>query len=287
MKLGKYLRRAFANRWNLLAFFGGMGFAALASPAVFIPLVLAGEIAYLGFLGTHPKFQSYIEAQEAKALRGEAAVSAEERQRQILESLSGPLRTRFEALRSRCVEIRRIALELRHSEDDAPGKLEALQLAGLDRLLWIFLRLLFTKQAIERFLGTTRRAEIEADIQRLEARLARVGPDANTPTQKKIRATVEDNLATCHDRLANLDKAETSHELLDLELDRLENKIQTLSEMAINRHEPDFIASQVDQVATSMLETEKTMNDLEFATGLSVGTEAVPKLVRAEVETVK
>jgi hypothetical protein len=286
VKLGKYLKRAFTNRWNLLALFGGLGFAALASPAVLIPLVLAGEIAYLGFLGTHPKFQSYIEAQEHKAARGGPTVSAEERQRQILASLTAPLRERFDALRSRCLEIRRIALELRQSDEAAPGGLEALQLAGLDRLLWIFLRLLYTKQAIERFLERTHRAEIEANIERLETRLARVGA-GDTATQQKIRATIEDTLATSRDRLANLEKAEASHELLDLEIDRLENKIQTLSEMAINRHEPGFIVSQVDQVATSMLETERTMNDLEFATGLTTGPEAVPKMLRAQVEVTK
>jgi hypothetical protein len=38
--------------------------------------------------------------------------------------------------------------------------------------------------------------------------------------------------------------------------------------MAVNRQEPDFISGQVDQVASSMLETERTMNELRFATGL-------------------
>ena len=36
---------------------------------------------------------------------------------------------------------------------------------------------------------------------------------------------------------------------------------------------------QVDQVATSMVETEKTMNDLQFATGLAPVDEEVPELL--------
>jgi len=58
----KYIKTAFLNQWNLLLFAGGMGFAALSGrPDITIPLVLAGEAAYLGLLGTHPKFQSFVE----------------------------------------------------------------------------------------------------------------------------------------------------------------------------------------------------------------------------------
>jgi hypothetical protein len=68
-----------------------------------------------------------------------------------------------------------------------------------------------------------------------------------------------------------------------LELDRLENKIRSLSEMAVNRQEPDFISGQVDQVASSMVETERTMNDLQFATGLETLHDEPPEMLRAKV----
>ncbi len=65
----KYLKRAFVYHWNLLAFGGGMAIALVDAAfggsawQVIAPLVMAGEFAYLGFLGTHPKFQSYVDAQ--------------------------------------------------------------------------------------------------------------------------------------------------------------------------------------------------------------------------------
>jgi hypothetical protein len=86
-------------------------------------------------------------------------------------------------------------------------------------------------------------------------------------------------LQTLNDRLANLQKARDNYELVKLEIERLENKIQSLSELAVNRQEPDYISGQVDQVAASMLETEKTMNELQFATGLET-VEATPELLR-------
>ena len=104
-------------------------------------------------------------------------------------------------------------------------------------------------------------------------------PGEENPRRQKARQTIEDNLATSRARLANLRKARENHELVQLEIDRLENKIQSLSELAVNRQEPDFISDQVDSVAESMLETERTMNDLQFATGLLEVDEDIPELV--------
>ena len=53
--------------------------------------------------------------------------------------------------------------------------------------------------------------------------------------------------------------------------------------MAVNRQEPEFISGQVDQVATSMLETEKTMNELQFATGLDQLDDEAPELMRGKI----
>ena len=64
--------------------------------------------------------------------------------------------------------------------------------------------------------------------------------------------------------------------------DQLENKIRSLSEMAINRQEPEFISNEVGHVASSMMETERTMNDLQFATGLAAVTEETPELLRTK-----
>ncbi len=121
-----------------------------------------------------------------------------------------------------------------------------------------------------------------ADIKRLEARLAQTPAQPAGDQDLRVRKALEDNLQTVRDRLANLLKARDNLELVKLEIDRLENKIQSLSELAVNRQEPNFISGQVDQVAASMMETEKTMNDLQFVTGLDTVDEA-PELLRGDV----
>jgi chemotaxis protein histidine kinase CheA len=280
---GKYLKAAFLYHWNLLAFAGGMGFALLSGVGdVLVPLVLAGEVAYLGLLGTHPKFQKYVDAQEAKEEREEGAAKANQNVRRILNSLPRNLVERFEALRGRCLELRRIAQELRDpNRAGEPMPLEELQLAGLDRLLWIYLRLLFTQYSLERFLQATTEAQIQQDIKNLEGRLKALPRETDNPQTLKKRKSIADNLETSRARLANHQKARDNMEMVKLEIDRLENKIRSLSELAVNRQEPDFIAGQVDQVVQGMVQTERTMSELQFATGLSA-EEEVPELVQRQ-----
>src|SRR4029078_2644453 len=164
---------------------------------------------------------------------------------------------------------------------------DSMQLAGLDRLLWIFLRLLFTEHSLNKFLERTNPRLIQQEIAGYDQRLKKLEPTDASPHGQKMRRTLEDSLQTCKDRLANYDKAKTNHELVQLEIDRLENKIKSLAELSVNRQTPDFISGQVDQVAGSMLETEKTMNDLQFATGLAPLDEEVPSLVQPPVQLVR
>lgn len=280
MSLVKYLKSAFVNHWNLLALFGSTGFAVLSGAGdVVVPFILAAEAAYLGLLGTHPKFQSYVDAQAAKAARDEHSVAAEQTLKEILASLPRDSVQRFKQLRDRCLDLRGLAMKLKTSDPADGGHLEQFQTAGLDRLLWIYLRLLFTEYALGEFLKRTEKRGIEAEINLLTERLRKLDDAAPDSPQAKMRATLEDNIATCRGRLANYDKARDNFELVRLEIDRLENKIKSLSELAINRQEPDFISGQVDQVASSMLDAEKTMNDLQFATGLPTVDESVPSLL--------
>ncbi len=284
MTLGKYLQSAFLNRWNLLFFGGASVFAYLTGkPEFFLPLVLAGEIAYVGLLGTHPKYQRYVEAQEAKVTRGDGFQSAEQILQQIVKSLPSAALQRFEALRDRCLELRRLSVAMKDPvQATSPPPLESLQLQGLDRLLWIFLRLLYTQHSLGKFLEKTSMDQVRKEADRIDGRLKSIPADIQDPHMHKVRKALEDNVETCKVRLGNFEKARDNAELVGLEIDRLESKIRSLSELGVNRQEPDFISGQVDQVASSMMSTEKTMTDLRFATGIEMLDEHVPELLRSQ-----
>lgn len=280
MGLMSYLKAAFLNRWNLLAFLGGLGFAALSGqPDVVGALVLAGEFTYLGFLGTHPKFQKSVDAQLARGKRQDSSAQAEETVRRILAELPKPTVRQFEDLRTRCAELRQISARMREpvAPDSAPP-LDDLQLASLDRLLWMYLRLLYTQHALSQFLQKTSERDLTSNIQLLEERLKTLPQGEEHPS--RIRKVVEENLEMSRARLTNYRKAQENFEVMSLEVERLENTIHSLSELAVNRQEPNFITGQIDQVAASMVQTEKAMGELQFVTGFNPDDEQVPTLLR-------
>lgn len=290
--LGKYLKAAFMNRWNLLAVAGGAAFALISGrPDILLPLLAAAEVAYVTGVGTHPKFRKYIDVEEAQ---GRVPIRASKSERdsrdvatRILKSLPPEARDRFKGLRARLLELRQIASDLHRHEQKESGRvgLEGFQLEGLDRLLWVFLRLQFTQTSVARFLERTDEDQIEEDIKRLEKRLEKLNaaPVKDPVHHDKIQATLMDNLETSKSRLENYRKAVANNEYIELELDRLENKITSLAELGVNRQEPTYITSQVDQVAESMLNTEETLSELDFVTHLGPIEEEPPELLRQTI----
>jgi hypothetical protein len=279
----KYVNAAFLNQWNLLAFLGGTAFAILSgAPDVLLPLVLAAETGYLGLLASHPRFQKAIDAQAAAVGRDEVSRTTQRTLERILRTLPPKTLERFSTLRARCLELRQLATELKNPlQQQADLPFEESQTAGLDRLLWMYLRLLFTQFSLSRFLQKTRPEQIERDIEQVQARLAKVPAENGGLQEQRIRKALVDNLATYEERLANLRKAQDNLQLVELQIDQLENRIHSLSEMAVNRQEPEFISTQVEHVADSMKQTEDTISELRFATGLDAINEETPKLLRA------
>jgi hypothetical protein len=123
--LGDYLREAFLFRWNLLLLLGG-GAAAVMTPLapVLLPLVAAGELAYLASLISVPRFRAAIDAKKhAAGTQGPAAKPAA--QASLVTTLSGlprAARQRFEALHGRCVEMRGIAAGVRGAAGERPPR---------------------------------------------------------------------------------------------------------------------------------------------------------------------
>ena len=223
-----------------------------------------------------------IEEHMAAKQQGSAAVG--EAFDRILKALPPRQLRRFQNLRERCASLRQIAQQMRASEElsggSSPQVLDDLQLSGLDRLLWIYLRLLYTQTMLERFFERTSEDQIQGEIQRLEApdrRHARRRCTGRHSRQSILKA-LEDNLETCRGRLANLQKAKENFELVEAEIERLENKINSITELAINRQDPQFVSGQVDQVADSLVQTEQAMNDLQFATGLDPIDDVAPNI---------
>lgn len=287
MTIWKYIKAAFKNRWNLLGLAGGIGFSFVSGyPEVGLPLVVAAEMAWLGFVGTHPRFRNFVDYHASQELKQSGEKSAEARMRQMLTSLPRGAQQRFDSLTDRCEELRKISKQYQdaHGADQSDGTIADVRLSGLDRLLWLFLKLLYTENSLNRFFETTTIDEIQQEIRQVNMRLEREESRPKNKQRDRIIATLKDNLHTCQQRHKNFEQARDSYELVKAEQKRLENKIRSIAEMGISKGDPGTLSSQVDAAAGSIQETEKTLGELEFITGFSASDdEVVPEIVPRKV----
>lgn len=282
----EYLKEAFLFRWNLLFFLGGAAAAALTPLApVLLPLVGAGELAYLAGLISVPRFRAAIDAKVYASRPGatptESAVPPPSLTT-MLNSLPSESRTRFERLHARCVEMRGIAAGVRGTAGNQPTSAEEIRTPGLDRLLWLFLRLLLSKAALDRFLKTMDGQEISTRLEDLRKSLAA----AQAGGDERVVRSLQDSIAMGELRLDNFGRAKKNAEFVTVELDRIEGKIQALAEMAVNRQDPDFLSSQVDSAAESMRQTEKAVSELQHLTGLGEQLEEPPAILESDLRGV-
>jgi len=270
MPMLKYVRKAFMLHWNLLAVGSATAFAAISGhPGVILPLAAAGEIIYLAAVSTHPRFQKFIDATERQS---ETPELSSPRGEHILSVLSPQDREQFEKLRRLFLELRRIT-QVKDSEAGFKDD-------GINRLLWIYLKLLRSKSVTESFFKTVNKKEIEDNIWRAMQRLTEMGDEENDdPDKAKRRNSLRDMLATYDLRLKNYENAMKNYEFIGIEIERLSSKIASIAEMGISRQDADFISSEIDLVSDSVRETEQTMNDIESITGFSFEDKDIPTLI--------
>jgi hypothetical protein len=285
--MGDYLREAFFFRWNLLAFGFGAAAAVMTPLApVLLPLVAAGELTYLAGLVSIPRFRAAIDAKVHSRRSGPLDTAAPAAPApsllDMLAALPVEARRRFERLHARCVEMRTIAAGVRGASAQQTGSAEEMRTPGLDRLLWLFLRLLVSKTALDRFLQTMNEGEIATRLAELRKNLegAQAGGD------ERVVRSLQDSLAMAELRLDNFGRAKKNADFVSIELDRIEGKIQTLAEMAVNRQDPDFLSSQVDSAAESMRQTEKAVSELQHLTGLADQLEEPPSIMETDLRGV-
>jgi methyl-accepting chemotaxis protein len=289
----RYLKEAFLFKWHLLFLGGAAAGAVLTGRAdIALPVVAAAEVVYLAGLTTLPRFQAAIDAKARNEERGgstartpePAQANARDRILEVLKSLTEDRRSRFLRLRARCVEMSRIANAVRGETHDASGASKELRTPALDRLLWVFLRLLLSEQAIERFLKAADEASIDKSVGDLKARRRKradsVG-EANQADDKIIRS-LDDSIATAELRKENIEKSRHNMEFVQAELDRLENKIQAVTEMAVGHSDPDEMSSRIDAISDGISQTEATIRELQQITGVG-GAEATPSILDTDL----
>ena len=210
---GKYLKAAFLNHWNLLAFLGGAALCAAQRPAR--RAAAAGrwraKSPTSGCWAAIPSSRATSTPRRRSRNGTKPRVASQQTLQQILRTLPPDLLQRFQSLRTQCLELRQIAVDLRRpgmGAADVPLGPD-FNWPGLDRLLWIHLRLLYTQYALAKFLQEDQRRPDPAEHHGPgTADQAVAGRTTRIPATTAVRAALQDNLDTSRSRLANLTKAQ-------------------------------------------------------------------------------
>ena len=283
--LRQYVKHAFLYPWNLLFFVGGVVAAAMSPrPDAAMAIVGGLEIAYLTGLSSIGRFRTAIDAKLAAKRRGDTettrvSVSSQQSLEKILEGLPAPALRRFLLLRQRCFEMRSITSGIRGQAESANDSAESIRTPALDRLLFLFLRLLVSQNGLDRFLRSTSEKDLEAKLTDVRTRL----DSAKAANDERVTRSLADSLADAELRLDNYKKAVKDAEFVAIELDRIETKIQALIEMGVSRQDPDYLSHQVTAAAESMQHTEAAVNQLQHLTGLADQVEEPPAILEANI----
>lgn len=275
-----YAKSAARNRWNVLFLLGGTIFAGLSGHAdVVFPLLMAAEVAYLATVAWNPRYRAILDAEQTHQGAQVEKKKAQERLGELLGLLSRERSVRFFEIKKRCEM-------LRASFTGADATFTAVakeQLASVDKLLWVYLKLLHTEQTLERFLGSVSDRELEAEIQVTRRHLDILPPPGQDAMEDKKRATLDDTLATLQARRDNVVRAQKNYEFVELELQRIEHKLTGIVELAVNRQDPASLTAEVGAVAESVRATEDTIGELNMFTGLTQADLEVPEILTEEV----
>jgi hypothetical protein len=276
----KYIKKAFLYHWNLLGVATGVAVAFVSGyPDVILPVLAALELIYLAGLSSNSRFQDAVIAAERKNEKAIRSSSSTKLNR-ILTALDKKDRSRYEGLKDLCLELRHIADRIKGTIKTELEVISDVQVNSINRLLWMYLKLLYSKNALESYFKAINVDEIQARIKHANERLEAMGPEDNdSETEAKRRESLMDLLKTSRKRLENYRISTDNYDFIGLELERLYSKITSLAEMGINQQDPNLITNEISVVSSSIEKAERTMDELDFITGFSFQDEEPPDLL--------
>jgi hypothetical protein len=255
---------------NQMALFA-VGVLGMFNPGFWF-LGAAGELGYLAFLSSNASFQKLQQGERllAKQTGFEGKVQV------AIAALSLESRARYGRLLRECGLILGIA----PPAGEGLGTLSDMRAGGLNQLLWLFVRLLTSREVISSNLSQVDRASVEAEVDRVRERLARAEKDS--ALARSLQATLDIQIK----RMENHTKALSSLEVIDAELERIEQQVSLIREESAVSGGPELLSVRLDAVTSTLGETSRWMDQNAEFLG-SLGTDdldaaALPRLPQVQ-----
>jgi hypothetical protein len=273
-----YIRKAFNARpigmfippnWIGLGVFGMLG---ALNPGFWV-VGLGLELGYLWVLGTNERFQKFVAAswQVLNRKQWQSRIDS------LVQQLSNDDQQRYRTLEGRC----RALLEQQKNLQTPTQGLQA-QNEGLGRLLWVYLSLLSTRQALSRVLrGATGTPDTSAS---LEKRISELKTRLSEPLTEDLRKSLTGQIEILQQRLDKRCEARNKMAFLDAELTRIQEQIELVREQAVLTAEPETISQRIDQITTTLGSTVQWVSDQQKIYGAVEDLMSEPPAVKLTVD---
>ena len=229
---------------------GIFAFLGLLNPGFWV-MGIGLELAYLGMLAHNERFQRLVGAKRQWESRRQWQSKVDE----LVNQLSAEGQRRYRALEVRC---RSILEQQVRGAVVSPG-LEA-QSEGLGRLLWVYLRLLLTRQAIERIVqeasdGSEDSARLRERVENLKTRLAQEN------VSEDLRKSLSGQIEILQQRIEKRREAREKLAFLDAELMRIQEQVELVREQAVLSTDPETVSQRIDQITTTLGGTSQWISE--------------------------
>ena len=252
---------------------GAFGLLGIVNPGFWI-VGLGLELGYLWVLGTNERFQKLVGASQQVLTRKQW----QSRVDSLVQQLNSEDQQRYRALEARC---RALLEQQLHLQTPAQG-LQA-QNEGLGRLLWLYLRLLSTRQAITRMLRGSTTASVDASAD-LEMRISQLKAKLNEPLSEDLRKSLAGQIEILEQRLQKRSEAKEKLAFLDAELTRIQEQIELVREQAVLTADPETISQRVDQITTTLGSTSQWVSDQQKIYGAVEDLMSEPPAIKLTID---
>jgi hypothetical protein len=251
-----YVQEAFSARpigmfmppnWVGLGIFAFLG---LLNPGFWV-IGIGLELGYLGILAHNERFQRLVAAKRQWESRRQWQSKVDE----LVSQLGAEGQRRYRALEVRCRSI----LEQQVRGAAVSSGLDA-QGEGLGRLLWVYLRLLLTRQAIERIVqeasdGSEDSARLQERVENLKTRLAQDN------VSEDLRKSLSSQIDILQQRIEKRREAREKIAFLDAELMRIQEQVELVREQAVLSTDPETVSQRIDQITTTLGGTSQWISE--------------------------
>jgi hypothetical protein len=248
--------------WIALA---GFAMAGLVHPGFW--LIGAGiELAYLFGLTSNARFQRYVAGKDAIQEQADWQTQLQ----RMLRQLDSDSRERYWRLQRRCASIIEQQQTTSVSASTAPLALDSPEIAaqgeGLSKLLFLYLRLLRTRQAITRVLSES--IDLDREREPLDRRMVRLQAELQGPGMNdNLRKSLEGQIEILGQRLEKRQETREKLKFLDAELVRIEEQVELIREQAVISTEPTAVSARIDQIAATLGGTQQWIRDQQSILG--------------------